>query len=487
MSLLQSDVVIIGNELSGLAAGALLAHEGLKVAWLGPDPNQSLPLSDFMAPTHIDLWQLNTQQADQDLFRDLALRQEIRRELYGPEGFGLVGDPQERLCLSPDPQARAIELKRAFGTEAEVILQKLTNWPKADLHLWLNESTHLHHQGFWANRKRKKRLQGAQPESGATESFSSGMGAIGLRHLLNHIRPFIQWTDHPTWSPIGQVEAARTLMEGVYLPREGHRSCRDILAQILIQYIKRRGGSVHPDVQVKKVDAQGKKIQRVMTNSPHEFGGRIFIDATKDRSFSPKIDNVSMANLLHGEEDAVPYIRDTAVVRWLLPKEVLPRGLPARSIHVLEPNNPLKTVSVGVFDNLTLTSNATTDTALAKRFAVIVAQSPCSLERGAHTAVELEVFLDQFLPFAKSRVVAHDNLLPNKVGPIAPAYELDTNFKPFMGRSIQTGIRNCLRAGRDLAPGLGLNGELHTGYSICNWVAKKAGPKRSLFREPPPT
>ncbi len=71
MSLLQSDVVIIGNELSGLAAGALLAHEGLKVAWLGPDPNQSMPLSDFMAPKHIDLWQLNTQQADQDLFRDL--------------------------------------------------------------------------------------------------------------------------------------------------------------------------------------------------------------------------------------------------------------------------------------------------------------------------------------------------------------------------------------------------------------------------------
>ena len=38
MSLMQTDVVIIGNELSGVAAGALLAHEGVKVAWIGQGP-----------------------------------------------------------------------------------------------------------------------------------------------------------------------------------------------------------------------------------------------------------------------------------------------------------------------------------------------------------------------------------------------------------------------------------------------------------------
>ena len=43
MSLLLSDVVIVGNELSGLAAGALLAHEGLMVSGLGKEPNEATP------------------------------------------------------------------------------------------------------------------------------------------------------------------------------------------------------------------------------------------------------------------------------------------------------------------------------------------------------------------------------------------------------------------------------------------------------------
>ena len=56
-----------------------------------------------------------------------------------------------------------------------------------------------------------------------------------------------------------------------------------------------------------------------------------------------------------------------------------------------------------------------------------------------------------------------------------------------MGRAIQTPVKNLLRAGRDLAPGLGINGELHTAYALCQKIAKSAGPKKSLFREPPPT
>lgn len=487
MSLLQSDVVIVGNELSGVAAGALLAHEGLKVAWIGEDPCKSVPIGGFSAPKQMDLWQLNTQQTQQDIFRDLSLRQEVRRELKGPEAFGIIGDPQERLWMSPDPQARVKELKRAFGPDAEQILQKLTNWPKTSLHLWLNESTHLHQKGFWAKRKRNKRLQGSRPDVGENILFSSGMGSIGLRFLLDHIRPFVQWTDHEVWTSLGQVEAARTLLEGVYLPRSPHMSCRDSLIRTLIQFIKRRGGSVHPNVQVKRVEAQGKKIRLLHTNSNHEFGARIFIDATINRSFASKIDNVPLATLLHSEEDAVPQNRDAAVIRWLLPKEVLPRGLPARSIHVLDRDGPLKTVIVGVYDRLEGITPDNGKNHLAKRFAVVMAQSTCPLDRAAHTAVELEVFLDQFLPFAKSRVVSQDVLIPKKIGPIAPAYALNEKNWPFMGRAIQTGIRNCLRSGRDLAPGLGMNGELHTAYAICNLVAKKAGPKKSLFREPPPT
>ena len=154
---------------------------------------------------------------------------------------------------------------------------------------------------------------------------------------------------------------------------------------------------------------------------------------------------------------------------------------------MVEGDGSLEAVHLGVISNLTLSREAKVEKELARRFVAVVAQIPCPLNRAAHTAIELEVFLDQFLPFAKERVVAQDSLLPNKVGPLMPGYDLAPSNLPFMGRPIRTGIRNCLRAGRDLAPGLGINGELHASYAICNYVAKKAGPKKSIFREPPPT
>ena len=434
------------------------------------------------------MWQLCGQQTRQDLFRELALRQEVRREFTGPTGIGLIGDPEERLWLGPDPQERLKELKRAFGSEAEPIVQKLTNWPSEALALWLSEGAVLHEQGFWARRKRKKRLKGHAPENGAHQSFVEGMSHLGLRYLLSKMRPFVQWTDDPVWTPVGHVEAARNLVEGIYLSRTNHMSSRQQLVKILINFIKRHGGSIHIDTTPTRLESKGKKLTLLHTKGPHTFGAKAFIDATTDRSFTTLIDNTSLSDLIQNEEDKVPVTREAAVVRWLVPKDVLPRGMPRQSLHVLEGDGAIDSVMVGVFDNLkSADPQQKKVTALAKRFAVVVAQSPCKKGRGPHTAVELEVFLDQCMPFAKDRIVAQDAFDGQKGPTICPAFELNTETSPFMGRAIQTKVKNVLRAGRDLAPGLGINGELHTAFAVCNKVSKTAGPKKSLFREPPPT
>lgn len=485
---MQTDVVIVGNELAGVAAGALLAHQGVKVAWIGNDLEYNVPLGDFLAPHCLDLWQLGGQQTQQDLFRDLALRQEVRREFHGPTGIGLIGDPQERLWLGPDPQERLKELKRAFGSEAEPIIQKLTHWPQEALSLWLSEGAVLHEQGFWARRKRKKRLKGQDLESGEPTAFVEGMSQLGLKHLLEKMRSFVQWTDNSLWRPVGHVEAARNLVEGIYLSRLNHLSARQQLVKILIQFIKRHGGSVHPGLEIKNIESKGKKLHQLHTNGPLVIGAKAFVDATEGRSFAPLINNAALNDLLKSEEGMLPMTREAAVVRWLLPKDALPRGMPDRALHILDDDGPLESVLVGVYDNLKNTDPQQKNVSnLAERFAVVVAQSPCRKGRGLHTTIELEVFLDRCLPFAKNRVVTHDAFDGKQTPPICPGYDLNEESFPFMGRAIQTSIKNLLRAGRDLAPGLGINGELHTAYAVCQKIAKSAGPKKALFREPPPT
>ena len=311
---------------------------------------------------------------------------------------------------------------------------------------------------------------------------------MGLRYLLEKMRPFVQWTDNQLWNPVGHIEAARTLVEGIYLSRTNHMSARQQLVKILIQFIKRHGGSIHPNIVPTQLETKGKKISLLHTKGPHTFGAKAFIDATTDRSFSTLIDNAALCEALQSQEDDMPVTREAAVVRWLVPKDALPRGMPRQSLHVLEGDGAIESVLVGVYDNLKSADPQQKKTsAIAKRFAVVVAQSPCKKGRGPHTAVELEVFLDQCLPFAKDRVVTQDVFDGKKGPPICPGYELNTQASPFMGREVQTKIKNLLRAGRDLAPGLGINGELHTAYAVCNKVAKTAGPKKSLFREPPPT
>ena len=72
MSLIQSDVVIIGEELTGWAVGALLAKAGRRVTVLGdPQCVGGKALGPYRVPLNVTLWRMPSSGASLEIFNRL--------------------------------------------------------------------------------------------------------------------------------------------------------------------------------------------------------------------------------------------------------------------------------------------------------------------------------------------------------------------------------------------------------------------------------
>src|SRR5688500_6874993 len=113
MSLLHADVAVIGSELCGLAAAALLAHERRRVVVLDDaETADARPLGDRLVPVGTTLWRPPTSGPAADLMEQLGLRQRARHELGEAVGLGIIDDPDVRLVLETDGEERLKELHR---------------------------------------------------------------------------------------------------------------------------------------------------------------------------------------------------------------------------------------------------------------------------------------------------------------------------------------------------------------------------------------
>ena len=118
------DVAVVGGELCGLAAGALLALAGKKVVVVLDGDVVARPLGDRMCPLAPSLWKLPAAGPAAGLFDALALKADARRLLGEPVGLGVVDDPDLRCVLPAADEALLRELSRVFGAERGKQLQK---------------------------------------------------------------------------------------------------------------------------------------------------------------------------------------------------------------------------------------------------------------------------------------------------------------------------------------------------------------------------
>ncbi len=481
MSRLSCDVLIVGTELCGLAAGALIAqqHAGRRVVVVEDgDPTLGLPLGDRVAPVAPSLVRLPTHGAAAQVLETLGLRQDARRALGAePGGLGLIDDPEIRMIVPVDAEARARELSRVFladeGARAATRLHDVDAEGIAPL---LDEAALVHEDGFFEKRRARKRLEALGGAARLDDDPEvSGFGELAMGVALTQLVPFAQGRTDASARGLAGHLAALQLQAGVHASAKGGLGPRGALGELLLEIIRRHRGEVLKE-RVEAVHADGKHVTSVQITGANDYAARVVIDATSRRDVGARLpEGRRRDKLLESEARVVPGA-DAAAARWLVPIAALPRGMPPVFLVLRPP--PDHGVLVGVFAGASLKQGHKTsgidDTSVA-----VVATTVCAVDAGERAAQEVSFLLDRLMPFARDLARTRDLMFGAAARAVLPSWRVVESEHLLGGRRPMTPYANLLRAGRDLVPGLGIDGEIAAARAVAAAAESPLGRRQS--------
>lgn len=475
------DVVVVGNELCGLAAAALIASHpggGKRVVVLDDaDPCYALSLGDRFAPTVPNLVRLAHGGPVGAVLDALGIKQDARRVLGEPGGLGLIDDPDIRMIVPVDADARARELTRVFGADegsrAAVRIHDVTADGRAAL---LAEAPLIHEDGFFEKRRMKKRIEQLGPAGRLDDddAIPQLLATFGIGAAAERLVPFVQ--GRPAAKPTGSAGllAALQLQAGAHGASKGGLGPRAALAELLGDIIRRHRGEVQK-AKVESIEADGKHLTVVKATGANDYAARVVIDATSRRDLAMRIPEGRRREKLIEQEKRVQPAGDVACVRWLVPSSSLPRGMPPVALVLRDSSGggpgAASAVLVGVYAGAPLKEGHSSSKkgagGLDESLVVVTAAAVCKLGEADACAAMVEDVLDRLLPFAKDTRKAHDVLAGGASRSAMPLWVVVDSEHPLEGRRPQTAFANFLRAGRDLVPGLGIEGELLAAKSVA--------------------
>lgn len=467
MSRLSCDVMIVGTELCGLVAGALIAqqHSGRRVVVVDDgDPLLGLPLGDRFAPPMPSLLRLPSHGTASQVLEVLGLRQDARRALADPGGLGLVDDPDIRMIVPVDGDARARELARVFaadeGARTATRLHDVSGERTAPL---MDEAALLHEDGFFEKRRARKRLEALGGLSRLDED-EDGMAfaSLSLGVALGQLLPFVQGSAIATARGLAGHLAALQVQAGAHAGARGGLGPRAALADMMLDIIRRHRGEVLKE-RVEEVLADGKHLTGVKITGANDYSARVVIDATSRRDLTRRLPDARRKDkLLEAEQRVVP-AGEAAAARWLLPLAALPRGLPPLLLGLRPP--PVGGVLCGLYAGAPLREGHKT-TGLDDTCVAVVAGAACEAGASERTAQDLNGWLDRLLPFARDVARTRDLVVGEAARAALSQWKVDDTEHLLGGRRPMTPYANLLRAGRDLVPGLGVDGELAAARAV---------------------
>jgi hypothetical protein len=460
------DVVVVGGELCGLAAAALLAHAGKRVALIDEGEALVRPLGDRLAPLAPTLWRMPAAGPVATLFETLGLKADARRLFGDAVGLGVVDDDDLRCVIPVGEDARVRELGRCFGAARggalAAALGAFDGHRRAPL---LAEAATLHEDGWWwPARRARRRVAALGPLGhldGADEQVSALWGdGTGLAPVLAQLRPFVQARGASNDRGLSAYLAATQLVAGVAatLPLGARPALHELLRNVVLSH----GGEVIAD-RIDRVVVDGRRVSALSTTTQRtEIVPRAVVDATHARDLVTRLPASRRQAKLLAQQARVVDDGHGVAVRWLLPATHLPRGMPPTLLVLGEGAPPvLVAVHAGTSASDASPGDAGKGAPRDERLLAVVAASP-TRQPELPTAT-----LERLLPFARPAVRASDVVdVRHLLGPLAVKEPLH----PLGGRRPRTPFANLVRAGRDLVPPLGIDGELIAARSVVALV-----------------
>ncbi|HEX5746384.1 MAG TPA: NAD(P)-binding protein [Archangium sp.] len=484
------DVIVLGSQLGGALAAALLAKRGYSVLLVehdGTGPGYEhdgyvLPYAPFVAPA------LKTMPAVEESFTELSLTAALQRNLqpHSPE-LQLVM-PRHRVDLHTDAARRRAELVREFDADAERILADLTatalQHEPSDA--FLKQGPPLPPDGILESWNLKKRV--GQHPGLQTEPRLAGEDEPSK--LLRGLLPFVVHLDQPA-SPLART---RPLSQALQSPWR-YPGGRDGLRKLLFERLVELGGDLlspeNTDTYVvEELHFEGGRFSAVKLLrsdtlyrasclvSATDAGAlrRLITDRKKHRGLSEQLDLSTLKSFLFA-------------VNWVVPEAVLPRGM---GELLLMDTQDAELGPLLVQQHPARTPEGKEDPALRVICAGgFVPASVRDLGEGylQSLAMRIDAHLDALMPFTKDKrllrsapyldagAVRGSRLMPH------PHYVFDTEaVLGVSGLKQHTPTKNLLLAGREVLPGLGLEGEFLAGARAVRLVQEMMKKKAVLKR-----
>jgi phytoene dehydrogenase-like protein len=482
------DVIVLGSQMGGALAAALLARRNHRVLLIDHDGTGTgyehggfvLPYAPSISPA------LKTMPAVEEAFTELGLTTNVQRAMrpHVPEMQLIL--PRHRVDLHTDPQRRRAELAREFGETAEGLLSALT--ATASQHeasdAFFKEQPALPPDGFFDAWGLKKKI-GQHPglETHPRLSTNTPPGAL-LRGLL----PFLNHLDEPS-SPLALT---RPLSQALQAPQR-FPGGNEGLREMLVRRLSELGGDVltrenAESFVVEELSFDGARFAGVkLVRSDIIYRASCLVAAMDSGALRRLVTDRKRHRGLLEQLDASSVKSILFSVNWVVPVEALPRGM-GELLLVETEDVELRPLMIQVHP--ARTPGGKEDESL--RVVCAGAFVPASVrdlgeEHMQALAQRIDAQLDMLMPFTKDKRVLRSapyldaggvrgsRLMPH------PLYSFEAEaFLGVTGLKQRTPAKNILLAGREVLPGLGLEGEFLAGMRAARLVQEMLKKKNPL-------
>jgi phytoene dehydrogenase-like protein len=493
------DVCVLGSQLGGVVAGALLARRGFRVLHVahddpGPsyaDAGYALPWGPVVvpAPRHLP--------AAEAVLAELGLTTDLTRALEPSDPDLQLLLPRHRVDITRDVAILRTELKREWPREAERIeaafgeLQTLFDFAG----FFLKAVPPLPPEGFGERRAMKKALKIAStvPNApaepvGVARPFASLDGHELVQSLVAAHR-FLTYLDGPP-SPLSLVRLLGGALRGTHRLAGGPGTLRE-MARRRIRESRGdlKGGA--GETAATGIEIDGSRISAVhLADSPDAYVARAYVLAIDAASLWRLLPPAAAEARAVSELGKVRPRRRLFSLNLIVKRGALPPALGDNVLALRDPaagDGPENAVLLQVLPARKIGAKGAGEAAPDERVVCASAFVPADTkgkEANAAVASGIREAVADAIPFFERHLVSESIPADHAKGVEVPTHPLyETDLDSALGVSalpVRAPFKNAFFAGREVLPGLGIEGEFYAGIQAAGHVAALLGRKDVL-------
>jgi len=499
------DVCIVGSQLGGVVAGALLARRQLRVLHVAhgdlgqgySDHGYALPWGPVAVPSPRHM------PAAEAVLAELGLTTDVARALEPSDPDLQLLLPRHRVDVTRDPAVLRAELRREWPEQADALEAAIgvlfAHYDVAGF--FLKAAPPLPPDGLGEKLAVRRALKLAQSAPNAPSDpigKRSPLADLEEHELVRSLRTatrFLSYLDGPV-SPLSEVRLLGGALRGTHRLAAGQGALRELIRRRIVESRGELKGGPGEPVVLSSIDVSDGRIAAVrLADSPDAFVARAYVlaaDAESIRKLLPP--QVAASRSARVLEQISPH-RRLFSVNLVVKQAALPPALGDNVLALRDPDGG-DGIENAVFvqilparrDGKKGAGELVADERVVCASAFISAATTARDELAA-AATRIREAVADAIPFFERHLVCESapvlHAPPEQQDGVRllsqPLYETGVDGAlGVTGLPVRAPWKNAFFAGREVVPGLGLEGEFFAGIQAAGHVAAALGRKDVL-------